>query len=149
MRLGKTKHVGRGIDLGQFVIGAVAEEMRLRVFRLQFGKLRPFADDHLAAGQVEVEEGAQILFNGDAADAKEYRAGEAEVLALIRAEMVGVDAARPWPQLVEAARRKIIGKRLGGDQRALAGIVEIAQPAIGPAFRHRQAGARYSGKRVW
>ena len=60
--------------------------------------------------------------------------------------MVGVDAARPGSQLVEAARRKIVGKRLGGDQRALAGIVEIAQPAIGPAFRHRQPGAEIFGK---
>src|SRR5690606_24413173 len=87
--------VGRGIDAGELVVRPVAEEMGVRISRLQPGEFRPLADDHLAAGQVEIEEGRQVFFHGDAADAEEDRPREIELATLVLIEVLDVDAARP------------------------------------------------------
>ena len=70
--------VGAGIGLGQRLAGPHAEEVGLRVRRLERRQRRPVADHHLAAGQVEGEEGADVLLDRDPADEEEDGARQVE-----------------------------------------------------------------------
>src|SRR5262245_22780840 len=71
-----------------------AEEYGLRIPALQFRPRRTVADDYLGAGQIEIEEGLQVLLDRDPADAQEHRRRQADV-DVARMEQLGVDAARP------------------------------------------------------
>ena len=65
---GKDKDIAAGIGAYQCFAGQVAEEFRVRVFLHQRGFRRAVADNHLGAGQIEGEEGLDVLFDRDAAD---------------------------------------------------------------------------------
>ena len=94
--------VGGRIDLRQFLAMPGAQKHRIRIFPLQRRAGRAIADDELGAGQIEIEERLEILFDRDAADAEEHRLRQAEVGGA-RMKQRGVDAARPQHHIAKAA----------------------------------------------
>ena len=90
----KHEHVGGGIGFRQGFALPRAKEHRLRIFCGERRARRPITDDHLGAGQIEIEKSLQILFDRDPADADEDRARQAEIGGA-RVKMPGIDAARP------------------------------------------------------
>ena len=99
--------------------------------------MRPAADQHLAAGKVEIEKGLDVLLDGDAADIEEDRL-LAEQAHLARPEQLGVDAARPAHQPLEAAGCKLVLDRLRGDEGAGGAVVEPPLQRIAPGLGDRQ-----------
>ena len=102
---GEHEHVGRRQVPGQHLAFEMSEEHRIREAVAQIGLLRPVADHHLGAGQVEREERLQVLLDGDAPDADEQRARQVERYRPLGPEQLGIDAAGPQAQVPEAALR--------------------------------------------
>ena len=69
----------------------------------QLGLLRTLPDHDLRSRQVEREERRQVLLDGDASDAGKDRPRQAEVDGALGLEQLGVDAARPHVEILEAA----------------------------------------------
>ena len=65
------EHVGGGIDPRQILARQGAEEAGLRISSLELAAGRAVADDDLRAGQIEAQEGLEVLLHGDAADIEE------------------------------------------------------------------------------
>ena len=127
--LGKYENAGGRVDFGQFLAVPCAEEHRIRIFPLQRRARRPVADDELGAGQIEIEEGLEILFDRDAADAKKHRRRQAKIGAA-RMKQRGVDAARPQHDIAKAARAQFGRQRRRCRHHRLARPVErSAAPA--------------------
>ena len=61
------ENIRRRDQAGQFRTFLEAEEFRRRESLLQFGHLRPVANHHLAAGQIEREERRQVFLDRDPA----------------------------------------------------------------------------------
>ena len=112
----------------------------------QHGKVRPVADDDLAARQVEREEGRKVLLHRDAPDIEEDRPRQAEIAAPRRVEQLRIHPARPALDAHEAACRHFGAERFGGHHHAFAGIVEAPQPPVAETFRDGQARADEFGK---
>ena len=129
--------VGGRIDLRQFLAVPRAQEHRIRIFPLQRRARRAIADDELGAGQIEIEEGFEILFDRDAADAEEHRPRQAEVDAA-RMKQRGVDAARPQHHIAKAAHAQFGRQRRRCRHHRLARPVEPAQRPPDPGFRDRR-----------
>jgi len=99
-----------------------------------------FADHDLAAGQVERQEGREVLLQRQPADGEKHRTQQAEARVAARAKQARVDPARPAQHAPKTARRQLVGQRRGRRKRAAAGIVEPAQQ--GPAELLRDAPSR-------
>ena len=94
----------------QLLAVLLAEEDRVRIGLFQRDPRRAVADDHLGAGQIEIEERLEILLHRDPADREKHRRRQAEV-DRAGMEQMGVDAARPQHDIVEAALGKLAGER--------------------------------------
>ncbi len=144
----KYENVGGGIDLRQGFALQRTEEQALRILLLQRGARRSVADDHLGAGEIEIEKRFEILLNRNAADTQEHRRRQAEIDAA-RMEEPGVDAAGPSTTFSNPRIRNsfasagvaAITARLGAWKRRSAR--QISDSGIGARAR------TYSGKRVW
>ena len=119
----------KGEDIGsrdmrrEIAVFQQAEELRLREPPAQLGLLRAMADDHLGAGQVERQEGFEVLLDRDPPDADEDRPRKVEIDGVCRIEQIGVDAARPHAEIGKAAARQFLHQRRRrdhGDGRAAA-----------------------------
>src|SRR5262249_10544133 len=94
-------------------LGAVlgAHEQYFRMALAQFLDHRPIADDHLTAGQIEIEESADILLDRDATDISIERPRQIhrrrrkarEIITTMEAEQFGVDATRPAADTIESS----------------------------------------------
>ena len=74
-----TRRRRRGVDLRELLAVPRAEKLRVRIFSRQRNARRPVADHQLAAGQIEVEKGLDILFDRDPADAEKDRLRQTEI----------------------------------------------------------------------
>lgn len=120
--------------------------MRARIARLQLVEFRPFADEDLAAGKIEVEEGGQVLLHRDVADAEEERSREGRRFPRSgRNRAVSTPRVQGFSRLNPRARRSSASDFVA-TEGSLAEIVEGAQPAIGPGLRYGKAGAEVFGK---
>ncbi|MDT4848520.1 hypothetical protein FQZ97_826130 [compost metagenome] len=125
-----------------------AGEDRVGETLFQARLVRPGADDHLAAGQVERQEGIQVLFPRDPPDAQEDRTGQAVEYRAGRArlELAGIDAPRPDLQVRQAAPHQDVAHRGRRHQHALRRPVEPAQVAPGQGRRNAHARLQIVGK---
>ena len=138
--------VGGGIDLRQFLAVPRAEKHRFRIVSLQRRARRPVADDHLGAGQIEIEEGLEILLDRDAADTeKDRRAAGRD-----RSRADGTARCRR-----RAATAPHCESRARAIRAASAGVAAITawlgpwnqrSAAPDPGFRHRRARRDIFGK---
>ena len=141
----KHEDVGGGIDLRQGLALQRPEKHGVRIFARQRRARRPVADDHLGAGQIEIEKRLEILFDRDAADAEEHRTRQAEIDGA-RTKQAGVDAARPQHHVAKAARAQFGRQRRRRRHHRLARRMEPAQRRPDPGFRDRQARGDVFGK---
>src|SRR5690606_12379906 len=86
---------GGGEEPGEFLAAPGAEKQSARIPGPQGFERRTTVDDQLGAGKVEREEGLDVLFDGDAADIEEDRAGIIERRAVFGMEQIGIDALGP------------------------------------------------------
>ena len=77
-------------------------EFYLRIAPPVFLHLGTVADDDLGAGNIQLQEGFQVLLHRDAADIHGNRACIVEERLVARVEQAGIDAARPAPDVAEA-----------------------------------------------
>ena len=141
----KDKDIGRGVGLGQTLAFARAREHGVRIKPLELFGLRTSTDQDLAAWQIEIEKGLDILLDGDAADIKKDRAF-AEEARLARLEQIGVYAARPGHEPLEAARLKRRGDRRRCHESAPRAVMEAPLQRVAPALGHGQTGGDIFGK---
>src|SRR4029077_10245364 len=73
------ENIGRRIDFRQFLAVPRTEKNRIRKFPLQRRTGRTVADHELGAGQIEFQEGLEILFDRNSPDAEEYRRRQTQV----------------------------------------------------------------------
>jgi len=111
----------------------------MRVLLLEPRPLRAVADDHLAAGPGHLEECIDVLFDRDTADVGRDRARQGEGILRIRLEHLGIDAAAPGRQVLEAMRREILAHRGGAHHAARGRAVEPAQRPVGSPERDGEA----------
>lgn len=100
---GEDEDIGSGIGLDQIVS---PEDSRKIDFRIKFTQLDTggaVADDHLLSGEVQLEEGRQILLHGDPAYVEKYGTVPPFFGSLKGAKLFGVDPARPSTKAVKAA----------------------------------------------
>ncbi len=100
--------------------------------RLEFGERRPFADDHLGARPIAVEESADILFHRDAANIKLDRPRESGIGRMRRAvgaEQGMIDAAFPHHRLRQALPGEFARKAARRDHDVPRRAVEPADEA--------------------
>src|SRR6516164_10867891 len=128
----KYKNVGRREVCGENSVVELAEEFCAGKATLEFGFLRPGADDDLGAGQIERKESGQVFFDSDAADAHEDRPRKIEVDSAVGMEQVDVDATRPHPEIGEASPRQLLHKRGSGHHGYGRGGMKSPQDAVDP-----------------
>ncbi|MGY3357596.1 hypothetical protein ACVWZK_004259 [Bradyrhizobium sp. GM0.4] len=141
----KHEDIGGRVDVRQLLAMLFAEEDRVRIGLLQRDTRRAVTDDHLGAGQLEVEERLEILLHRDPTDREEHRRRQAEI-DRAGMEQMGVDAARPQHDIVEAALGQLTGERRRRRHHGAAGAMESAQRPPDQRARHRHAGADIFGK---
>ena len=97
---------------------------------------RPVAHDHFRAGQIEGEEGLDILFHRDAADIEPDRPLDPQIVLSMEIGShliaVEIDAARPDDRRAEAALFQFALERGGRNHEGGRRTVEPAQEAIAP-----------------
>ena len=148
VRLGKHEDIGGRIDLAPVPRRAARPGTPRPDIPLQRRARRAVADDDLGAGQIEVEEGLEILFDRDAADAEEDRPRQAEIDAA-RMKQRGIDAARPQHHVAKAARAQFGRQRRRRRHHRLARPVKPAQRRARPSDSGiGERAETYSGKRV-
>ena len=145
----KHEDVGGRIGLRQFFALPRAEKHRLRIFSLQRRARRPVADDHLGAGQIEIEKSLEILFHRDAADAQKDRTRQAEI---------DWRADETWLVSTPRGHNTTLRKPRARNSLASAGVAAITawlgpwNPRSAAQIQDSGIGKRaemYSGKRVW
>src|SRR5690606_27181861 len=94
--------VGAREDAGEVLTDLGAEEDGGGIGALELVERGAAADDELGAGEIEPEEGLEVLFHGDATDVEEHGPGMAQVRALVGVEERGVDALGPKLDVGEA-----------------------------------------------
>ena len=144
--------VGVGETRAEFLALFHAEEVRVLVLFLQCVEQRSVADDNFGAGQVGLEEGRDVFLDGDAADIEPDRLlhafeGAAIILPLRRVEEVGVNAARPGDDVLEALGRKLVAHRGGRDHDAAGVFVKLAHVHVAhPVGQEEEARRNVFGK---
>jgi hypothetical protein len=113
--------------------------------------LRAVADHDLAAGQVERQEGFDILLDGETPDIKMDRARQVDqrrrlIGQLARPEQPGIDAARPPLEMHEPTAAQVGLDRGRRHHRRLRRAMEASQPGIGEAQGQAEAGRDIFGK---
>ena len=109
----------------------------------------PCADDDLGAGQIERKKRFEVLLDRDPPDADEDRARQIEIDRAIRPEQIGVDAARPHAEILEAAPAELGHQRRRRHHRDGRGRVEAPQRRVDPGLAGSATRAEmYSGNRV-
>jgi len=117
---------------------AIAGEGHVRVLPFQAGAFGTVADDDLAAAPRHMEECVDVLFDCDSAHVGGDRARQRQKVLRIRLEDVGVHAAAPTRQVLEALHRQIPANRGGAHHAAHRRAVKPAQRAIRGLERNRE-----------
>jgi len=126
----------------QILAESIAQIYRAGKLLFEPRSLGAVADHDLGAGPVHFQECLDILFDGDSADIGGDGARQREKTFRIRLEYLGVDAAAPSRQVLEAMRCKIMAHRGGAHHASLCRAMEPAQRAIRGTDRHREARAQ-------
>ena len=119
------RHVGAGVSRGERRAVPPAGEARRGEARSQRLALRAVAHHHLGAGQVEAEEGLDVLLHRQPAGVQEDRPRQSfPRVARLRPEQVEVDAAGPPADFGEAASGEFLAQARRGGEGAGAALVE-------------------------
>ena len=126
-------------------------EAHAGIVAFEIGQQRPIAHHGLRAGQIEVEEGADVLLHRNPTNIEKQRArqvGEFRVMLVAQfgAELRQIHPARPGADAAEATPGEFLTQRRCRHHHALPRIVEATQPQIAPARRHPDAGMQIFGK---
>ena len=124
---------------GQDAILQQSEELCLREAPLQRRLLRARADDDLRARKIEREECFEVLFDRDTPHGDEDGARKAELDRAIRPEQVGINAARPHPEVGKPALAQLEHERWRRHHRHSCGGMESSQRRVNPRLRDRHA----------
>ena len=100
---GEDEDVGGGDVRRQRAVLKIPEKPRPRISRAQRLQRRTLADDDLCALRVEREKRLDVLLDGDTAGIEEDRPRIAVEVLPAGPEKLEVDAARPAPEIAEAA----------------------------------------------
>src|SRR5208283_2216751 len=107
----KHEDVRRGKIAGERLVLQLAEEHGLGVTLFELIELRTAADDELRSRQVEREKGVEVLLHRHPPDRDEQRTRQIERNGAVGPEHVGVDAARPHPEVYEIPGAQLIVER--------------------------------------
>ncbi|MNJ30168.1 hypothetical protein D3C77_247640 [compost metagenome] len=118
---------------------------------MQVGARRAVADDDLGARQVQLQEGFDVLLDGDPADVEEEGPrpvfsgiiGAAELFVdglQVRAEQIGVHAARPGRDVPEAMLDQFVAQGGRRHHQPARRLVEPLHIGVADLHRDREAG---------
>jgi hypothetical protein len=137
---GEHEHVGAGIGPGQRGAVQLADESCLGVRPFQRLALRPIADDHFDARQIERQEPFEVLLDGDAAHIQEDGARQRwPHLRLAGLKPAQVHPSRPGPHVTKTAAQKLRPQAAGRHHGCGAAVVESPQQRIAQTQRDARA----------
>jgi hypothetical protein len=132
--------------LREILAEAVADEGRARILLLEPRPLRSVADDEFAARPGHLQECVDVLLDGNAADVGGNGPRQSEELLRMGLEHIGIHAAAPAGEVLEAVRLEIEAYGGGAHHATRGRAVEPAQRAVGQADRDGNARAHVLGK---
>ena len=115
---------------GEILALLLAEKCDAAIFMRERRLLRSVANHDFRARQVERQECFEILFNRDTAHGHEDRPRQIEPGGRIRIEQLGIDAAGPEAELLEAACAKFLAQRGGRNHDGGRSVVKAPQHGI-------------------
>jgi len=118
----------------------------MRMLLLEPRPFRTVADDELAAAPGHVQESVDVLFDRHAPHIGGDRARQGQKVLRVGLEYVGIHAAAPTGQVVEALRGQIPAHRGGAHHAAHGGAVKPAQRAVRGLERDWEPCAQILGK---
>jgi len=139
---GKYHDVGSRQMIGEVFAEAIAGKRGVRKLLFEFRSLRPVTDHDLAARPGHAQECADVLLHGDASHIGGNGPRQIEKVLAARLENLGVHAALPVGQVVEAVRGELVAQRGGAHHAACCGTVEAAQNAVRSLDGNRKARAQ-------
>jgi len=121
---------------------SIARKYRTGILLFEAGPFGTIADDDFASRPVHLQEGVDVLLDGDAADVGCDRTRQRQEFFRPRLEQSGIDPAVPGREIAEAPGLEVAAHRGGAHHASRGRSMEPAQSPVGESQGNRKARAQ-------